>query len=137
MRHLKFRAWDKDIKKMEFVGALDWDCNKKIVTCNTEENKHYMTEPEQFIIMQYTCLKDKNRKEIYEGDIVRRYSFPRDHNINQICVVVFKYGCFLFVPLNQEPDSLNHTYRDTVFYESELTVIGNIKENPELLEKRK
>ena len=72
MREIKFRVWDTEKKKMSFVGAIDWNNpNDPPITCNTRDNKLYRYPPEELLLMQYTGIKDKRGKEIYEGDIVQ------------------------------------------------------------------
>lgn len=74
---------------------------------------------------QYTGLKDKNGVEIYEGDIVKIQGY--------IYEVIFERGCFMLygIPHND----INGEKLIIVRFIDSMEVIGNIYENPELLEK--
>ena len=118
MREIKFRAWDKLNKKMSLNLTFTYE-DGKINNCYFEDSENYAIE--EFEIMQFTGLKDKNGKEIFEGDILRA-----GINRPSITEVVFRDTMFTTsfgVPLGQ----LNLI----------LEVIGNKFENPELLEGEK
>jgi uncharacterized phage protein (TIGR01671 family) len=76
MREIKFRAWDKDSKRMRYaedlIGPGGWVIQFHGVPL--EIGIHGVFEPENVELMQYTGLEDKNGKEIYEGDIVAQLS---------------------------------------------------------------
>lgn len=119
MREIKFRAWIKPIKEVRMVNGIEFDSySNPFVVSDTKHESWYADE---FELMQYTGLKDKNGKEIYEGDIVY---IPQWHRKYQ---VIFEGGMFKV----QGWSSLSLA---TAKGEISCEVIGNIYENPELLE---
>ena len=127
MREIKFRAWSR----FEDDNGNDmWAMDEHVaVSLNGKAMTIDGLELDDSILMQYTGLKDKNGVDIYEGDILRHPDF--DYNENSIEVVKFNYGCFS--PFDSDSVGYQLASNEQKFC-SELEVIGNIHENPELLQ---
>lgn len=129
MRELKFRVWSEEDRQYRT------DCN----VCELFNGKTgcpatiYNDEGDRFDIEQYTNLKDKNGKEIYEGDIVASGYFGE----GRILKVVFYEGCFCLCETHLEIPHAGFVYyfrQGSRFRpQDDYEVIGNIHENPELL----
>ena len=119
MREIKFRAWDKENEEMYDVAMIDVETGEVAYTDHpTGYNADALLE--QVELMQYTGLKDKNGKEIYEGDILK------DCDTREIKTVIWHKNCFI---LRDTKGFYQWTY-----FEDEHEVIGNIYENSDLLE---
>jgi len=125
VREIKFRAWlpkneyycnDKTNKMYRVYSINDVSC--EIVVdglCNTVLKKYLK-------ILQYTGIKDKNGKEIWEGDIIK---LPKDKPME----VVMHYGMYSLKP----NDDSSYHFSVAIVALLKGKVIGNIYENPELL----
>ena len=129
MRAIKFRAWIDDEEL----------CNEEEILYHLDENKNFIpfmqdldswyfddgqTLGDYFDcfdkekIMQYTGLKDKKGKEIYEGDIYKDEE-------NMLWKVIFDNGCFKLENIH---------IPGRMFITKDIEIIGNIYENLEMLE---
>lgn len=136
MREIKFRCWDKREKEMldEVEKTYDWE---SMPFCNGE-NDHYA-------LMQYTGVKDKNKKEIYFGDYGRLHiKVTHDDGIHEEYCWGYVKGSFsqgLWVVKNKEQyfsrdgvlGPINNTVGKSKLAGYRFEVSGNIHENPELL----
>ena len=122
-KEIKFRAWDKNKKTMDMMPlGGEW------LTEGTPVNETIASFPNEDYseLMQYTGLKAKNGKEVYEGDI-----FWYDDNLGSMEVVWDITGPDL-VSRKYSEKKENYETRSILNVQSKK-IIGNIYENPDLL----
>ena len=133
MREIKFRAWDSQDKEMDYdpfcwptsIDYKDSYCNLNTLISGQFGKVHHGGLPGEDnthmrYLMQYTGLKDKNGKEIYEGDMLQV-------NSGQIGVILYHEDRAGFI--------FQDGYNEMLYQKTHnLEIIGNIHENPELLD---
>lgn len=117
----RFRAWDKETKSMNGMAEIYRNRNQEIELHPRDEN---------IILMQSTGLRDKNGKEIFEGDIL---SIETDEeNVRVEVSWDSKHALFVFKSKKyNDKEALGELFEDSPY---PFKVIGNIYENPELTE---
>ncbi len=129
MREFKFRVWDKELKQFNSPNVHHLEKNNGILSIVLNSDVKKIAGEDRFVIQQYTGIDDFWGKEIYEGDIIKLKGSPYLYSIEwqdyQWCIndhYVLGYDdCYQ--PLNE-----------CVYDRAQI--IGNIFENPELLEKQ-
>lgn len=131
-REIKFRAWDNaDISfydnnensRMSYFGPEYWINDEGYIRFESPHGKSPSGDHDQerFTLMQYTGLKDKNGKEIYEGDIIE-FEYHNGGGFSRVKEpVTFYNGQF-----SVWQESINN-------YNENCEIIGNIFENPKIL----
>lgn len=122
-REFKFRVWDKNRKKMKYsqiCSYISW-CGSSMVF-----------DSERFgSLMQYTGLLDKNGKEIYEGDIIKLVGkfFVIEYLTTVASYIAHERG----VDITKQIEKYQG-YFQLALWNKNAEVVGNIHENPEMLE---
>ncbi|WP_281647936.1 YopX family protein [Parendozoicomonas sp. Alg238-R29] len=145
MREIKFRAWRKGRwpdPKMIHPYSLTMPAGGAWIGATGEHEtigvNHYDKDQEEFVLMQFTGLKDKNGVEIYEGDLLECVHDCDDGDFATIAKVQF--GDYMGWEIHHisghgwGPDSKEGLAEWADCADDYLKVVGNIYENPELAE---
>ena len=119
MREIKFRAWFEKFKEMYTVKMVD--LQKEIAYFDKYNYRSFY----DIDLMEYTGLKDKNEKEIYEGDIV---NLRANHGIG-VVKYYDEWGAFVIEYIKPRPLAV----LGMNYYKENIEILGNIYENSELL----
>lgn len=118
----RLRAWDKEFKEMVQVDALVFD--EQIIKATYKNGNVVKEDLKNYVLMQSTGLKDKNGKEIFEGDIID----STDGFLTG--VIEFRVSLGMFVSYLVEYNNFERLCNIA----SSRKIIGNIWEHPELAE---
>lgn len=124
----RFRAWDKEYKEMVQVDALVFD--EQIIKATYKNGNVVKEDLKNYVLMQSTGLRDKNGKEIFEGDVLKVTNLS-----SWLEVVSFNKDKAMFVSKETkrkvEETPLYDLFNTDIF---EVEIIGNIYTNPDLAE---
>ena len=128
MREIKFRAWIESTKNMMYLDFKNKNIHQSRM--NVALFSDYIREEGWAVLMQYTGLKDKNGKEIYEGDVVKiDAGYSGDHFYRESLGII-TWDEDRWYPNNpKEKDGI--TWQD-FNYRMDVEIIGNVYESPEL-----
>jgi len=142
MREIKFRCWSKERKGIGIITKINFLTNECDYSLGKKKGNTDFgwTSLDNVILMQYTGLKDKNGKEIYEGDILKD-----DVGIAEVTYDNERAGFYAWFKKPVVFPDYAHGVKDTKInqihmyawstddYKTSAEVIGNIYENPELI----
>lgn len=134
-REIKFRVWDNEEKVMFQPMLIDYMTNNEKSPCGVWRQIGQASDNGLWIynfeLLQFTGLKDRNSVEIYEGDIVNMPVFTRENKgqVNHPFEIFYMNGSYRIGGDNIGTWAFLHDRSN------EIEVIGNIHQNPELLEK--
>ena len=137
MRNIKFRIYFKDeeefmtkpisIEDLLHEDGIEFENEEGTRSLPLKDFRFFYGKNENYEIMQYTGLKDRNMKEIYEGDVVKAvFADEEEPEMKGVVVYVEAGACYMVIANNGDEWDLG--------YLDKIEKIGNKWDNPELLE---
>ena len=134
MERLKFKIWDKKNKRfliecIDNIGINDKQCidtnefKNNVFSYLDWENGSIRLNSKKYIVLQYIGLKDKNCKEIYEGDIIKDMD-----NLYYKVIYIKESACFVFSPIRKDT-KIKFSFSFRKSNNREMEVVGKICEN--------
>lgn len=124
----RFRAWDKEFKEMVQVDALVFD--EQIIKATYKNGNIVKEDLKNYVLMQSTGLKDKNGKEIFEGDILCDEGLEQENDFIYT-TVSYEDGAWVCDQITSDDCGYSGALNE---FSDDYSVIGNIYTKPELLE---
>lgn len=139
MERLKFKIWDKKNKKflincIDNIGINDKQSidtmkfKNNVFSYLDWENGSIRLNSKKYIVLQYIGLKDKNCKEIYEGDIIKDVN-----NLYYKVVYIKENACFVLSPIRRKDTKANFSFSFRKSNNKTMEIVGNIYEKPKLI----
>lgn len=130
-REIKFRAWDKELGMCDGDFLNEMVVNQDLIIDLIGGKLELTSHGDALIMMQYTGLKDKNGKEIYESDIIHYVIIDKDKIELIPCEIYFDMGAFYMkdTRMHGRSDLLSEAEQD------DIEVVGNVFEDGDLLAK--
>jgi uncharacterized phage protein (TIGR01671 family) len=122
--NLKFKAWDKETQAMNGMAEIYRNKNQEIELRPRDEN---------IILMPFTGLVDKNGKDIFEGDIVQFEDCYTESDFLYINKGIIEWSQGSFTVTNRDSVEMEDLLDGEIL---DVTIIGNIYENKEVLEEK-
>lgn len=126
----KFRAWNKKLKEMFEVSFIDFDT--KLIGLNIDL-EIIIFDFDDVILMQSTGLFDKHGQEIFERDVVQFEDCYTESDFMYINKGIVEWSQGSFTVTNRDSVKMEDLLDGELL---DVTIIGNVHENPELLEEK-